>query len=301
MAGKTLRATVLAITVAAPAGAQMSDSLASTSFEHYPSAKNVDEPSQSLKLNVFRASVGLPIPLAKRTTLVTGISYEMLDVHPSDMDSFQLHAPQASFGVIQGLSERWAVWAIGGVGFASDFSESVSSDDVVGSVTGIVSYQLDEGLTIGAGATYDRSTGELAPLPALVLNLRLADRARVRGFVPSFVTAEYRTAKWLDTGVRATFEGNRFHLGEEKFGAEDLELAYSTLTVGPKLTFSASDWLHLDVYAAAAVYRRYEVFQDDDSMYRAKLAPVVAYGLRFWVGPSQWQRKREPRNSPEFQ
>ena len=94
------------------------------------------------------------------------------------------------------------------------------------------------------------------------------------------------------TGARATFEGNRFHLGEKKFGAENLELAYSTATVGPKLTFSASDWIHFDVYAAGAVYRRYEVFRDDESVSKAKLAPVVAYGARFWIGPSQWETKK---------
>ena len=288
MNSKTARTLVLFVTLAAPAFGQ-DDSLASTSFEYYPSAKDDGQPTQELQLNVFRASVGLPVPVAKRTTLLTGISYELLDVHRTGEDSLQLHAPQATLGVIQGIGDRWAIWAIGDAGFASDFSDPVSSDDLLLSLTGIVSYQLSKAFTVGAGAAYDRRTGELAPLPALMLNLRVSERARVRGFVPAFVSAEYRTTDWLDTGVRATFEGNRFHLGEERFGTKDLELAYSTLTVGPKLTFSASDWIHLDLYAAAAVYRRYELFNADESAYEAELAPVVAYGARFWFGPSQWE------------
>jgi hypothetical protein len=289
MNGMAWRMVALSLAVALPARAQVNDSLASTSFEHYPGAKDDGNPGVELSLEVYRASVGVPIQVGEQTTLVTGLSYELLNVHHTLRDSFQLHAPSASLGVIQGIDDHWAVWAIGELGFASDFSESISSEDVLASVTGIVSYRLGESLTLGAGATYDRRTGELAPLPALMLNLRVAERARIRGFVPAFLTAEYRTADWLDTGIRATFEGNRFHLGEEEFGAENLELAYSTLTVGPKLTFSASDWLHLDLYAAAAVYRRYEVFQDDDSVNRAELSPVVAYGARFWIGPSQWE------------
>jgi hypothetical protein len=282
------------VALTSKANAQVDDSLASTSFEYYPSADNEDAPNERLQLNVFRASVGLPIPVTKTTTLITGASYEMIDVHPSDQDAFQLHAPTVTLGAIQALSDRWAIWGIGDVGFASDFSESVTSDDVMASVTGLVSYKISDSFTLGAGATYDRRTGQLAPLPALMLNLRVSERARVRGFVPSYLSAEYRTTNWLDVGVRATFEGNRFHLGEQKFGAPNLELAYSTLTVGPKVTFSPTDWIHVDLYAAGAVHRRYEVFQDDDSVAKYKLSPVVAYGARFWIGPSGWEKPEQP-------
>lgn len=286
-----LRALLLTVCLLPPSSvayAQVNDSLAATSFEYYPSVENGEQPGET-QLNVFRASAGIPIPVAKRTTLIAAAAYELIDVNPSLGHGFQLHAPKATFGLIQGFSESWGMMAFADVGLASDLSDDVGSDDALFSLTGIATYEFNDSFTLGAGAAYDRRTGRLAPLPAVLLNLRLGERARIRGFVPAYVNAEYRATDWLDVGLRGTFEGNRFHLGEEKFGVADLELAYSTLNLGPKLTFSLNDWVHLDVYAAGAVYRRYEIFRDDDSFAKYSLSPVLAYGARFWIGPSQWR------------
>ena len=54
------------------------------------------------------------------------------------------------------------------------------------------------------------------------------------------------------------------------------------------MTFNVNDWTHLDVYAAGAVYRRYELFDDDDRFARAGLSPVIGYGARLWIAPSGW-------------
>jgi len=54
------------------------------------------------------------------------------------------------------------------------------------------------------------------------------------------------------------------------------------------VSFKFTDWLHLDVYAAGAVYRRFEVFQNDESYLRSDLSPVIDYGARFWIAPSGW-------------
>ena len=53
---------------------------------------------------------------------------------------------------------------------------------------------------------------------------RLDTRVRIRGFAPVWLNAEYRAA--------------------DQFGMDHLELAYSKLTVGPKLTFNFTDWIH---------------------------------------------------------
>src|SRR6478752_2707759 len=275
------------LTITSAAHAQVSDSLAHVGFEYFPRSKN-DATGQTLQLNVLRVGAGVPIPVAKRTTLVAGASYELLDIHLSDADSFQLHAPKATAGIIQGFSDHWGMMAFVDAGFASDFSDKVSSDDLLLSLTGIGTYKLNDAFTIGLGAVYDRRTGKLGPLPALLLSWRTSERTRIRGFVPAHVSAEYHATDWLDLGLRASFDGNRFHIGESRFQTPNLELAYSNLDVGPKVTFSLNDWVHLDVYAAGAVYRRYELFHDDESYANYELSAVVSYGARFWIGPSQW-------------
>lgn len=277
----------MALSCATRARAQVVDSLAATSFEYYPASKNGDLPGET-RLNVFRASVGVPIPVAKKTHLVAGAAYELLDVHPSGSESFQLHAPKGTVGVIQGFGQRWGAMAFVDGGLASDFSDDLGSNDLLLSLTLIGTFAISDSVKVGAGAVYDRRTGQLVPLPALLLDWRLSERIRIRGFAPSYVKADYHALDWLDLGVRSTFEGNRFHLGQERFGIEDLELAYSNLTIGPKLTFNFSEWLHLDLYAAAAVYRRYELFENAASFAKYELSPTVASGVRFWIGPSEW-------------
>lgn len=273
--------------VAFPAGAQLADSLAATSFEHYPSVDSGEQTGQ-LRVEVFRASAGAPIRVAERTTLLAGVAYELVEAHPSRGDALRLHAPKAGFGVVHGFSERWGAIALVEGGFASDLSAALGSDDLLLSLTAIGTYQLSQAVQLGAGAVYDRRTGRLAPLPALLLNLRPWERLRIRGFAPVWLNVEYRTCSWLDAGVRATFEGNRFHIAGAPAAEDDVELAYSNLTLGPKLTFHFSDFFHLDAYAAYAAYRRYEVFRDDESSARYELSPVLGYGARFWVAPSGW-------------
>lgn len=275
----------LALSYASGARAQMIDSLASTSFEYYPASSNGDRPGET-QLNVLRTSAAVPIQAAKRTTLIAGAAYELIDVRPSNAESFQLHAPKLVAGIIQGFGERWGVMGFVDAGLASDFSDELGSNDVLLSLTAIGTYAVSDSIKLGAGVVYDRRTGQLAPLPAVLLDWRVSERFWVRGFAPTFVKADYHALRWLDVGVRATFEGNRFHLGNDRM--EDLELAYANLTLGPKLTFNFGKWTHLDVYAAGALYRRYELFQDDESIAKYRLSRTVAAGARFWVAPLEW-------------
>ena len=275
------------VSMASSARAELVDSVAATSVEYYPSAKNGDRPGET-QLNVVRASAGIPIPVSDETRLIAGASYELIDVHPSRSGAFQLHSPKLTLGISHDFSKHWGIIALGDAGFASDFSESVGSQDVLLSLTGIATYSFNDALQLGAGAVYDRRTGKLLPLPALLLNLRLGERVRIHGFAPVWLNADFHATEWLDVGIRSTFEGNRFHVGEQVFGLKNIELAYSNLTIGPKLTLNFGSWLHLDVYAAGAVYRRYELFQNDDSLARYELSPVLGYGARFWVALSAW-------------
>lgn len=274
-----------ALSLSPGASGQVFDSLASTSFEYYPSTRN-GSGSGETQLNVFRASAGIPIPVAKRTHLVAGTAYEMIDVRPSDAESFQLHAPKATVGVIQGFNDRWGMMGFVDAGAASDFSHELGSSDLLLSLTLIGTYAVTDSIKLGAGAVYDRRTGTLAPLPAVLLDWRVSERFWIRGFAPTYVKADYHTFDWLDLGLRASFEGNRFHLGNDVM--PNLELAYSNLTIGPKATLHFGKWAHVDLYAAGAIYRRYELFQDDESFAKYGLSRTVAAGARFWVAPVEW-------------
>jgi Domain of unknown function (DUF6268) len=275
-----------------PAAAQLADSLAGVSVESYPWARDLDDGRRQARVNIVRMNVGLPVRLSERTLLLTGLTYEHINTDlrggEPGTPSPVFHAPALSLGLVQKVGARWACIGIFGAGLASDFSQPASMADFFVNAIGIVTYRVSDAFSIGGGAVYDQRTGLPRPLPALNLNWRVNQDVRVRGVVPSRLDFEVRANRWVVGGLRAALNGNRYRLGERRYGEDDLRLAYSTLTVGPKLTLNAGEWVHLDLYAAAAVYRRYEVFHDGDKANSVSLAPVVGYGIRFWIGPSMW-------------
>jgi len=281
----------------------MADSLASVSYEHYPNVDSPKDASSTIGLEVFRVRAALPIPLteSKKTILLPGLSYEMLGFHGTGDNRPNvgtLHAPSASLGLIQVFGDRFITMAIVGAGFATDFRDRISSDDLLFTVTGMFLYKFDKNFTLGAGISYDRRSGDLLPLPAIGVNWQITNDFRIRGFVPSMLNVEYRALPWLTVGLRGTFEGNRFHLSEKGYGISHLELAYSTITVGPKVTFRLTDMMHLDVYSSVAVMRRFEVFRNDDSLDSSYLNPTVFGGIRLWFGPAGWRTDQQPTPMP---
>lgn len=282
-----LAAALAELATSSVARAQLADSVAAMSVEQYPGAES-DGVAGETELRVFRTSVAAPLRLSDESTLVVGAAYERLDIHTGEGEDLELHAPRALLGVVHQVSERWGVMAFGEIGLASSLDGSLGADDLLMSLTGIATYAVSDSFQLGAGILYDRRSGELAPMPALTLRLRISERLRVRGLVPVWMRAEYRAAPWLDVGLRSSFESNRFHFADGAPTDRNAELAYSNLTVGPQVTFNFSDWMHLDLYAAGAVYRRYELFDDDERFAREGLAPVMGYGARFWIAPSGW-------------
>ncbi|HWL87249.1 MAG TPA: DUF6268 family outer membrane beta-barrel protein [Polyangiaceae bacterium] len=274
------------------ARAQVADSLASISYERYPSVSAPLSAPGDIGLQVFRFRAGYPIFLSKQTILIPGLAYELIDVQRhggNGPDIGLLHAPTASLTLVQKITDRISVIGVVGGGFASDFQDRVSVDDLQVNLTAFGLYKFSDTLSLGAGVSYTRQTGTLTPLPAIALNWQPVDRFRVRGFVPALVNIEYRVTPWLTAGIRGTIEGNRYHISEKSTGLNNLQLAYSVITVGPKVTFRLADLLHLDVYAAGAFNRRFETFVDGNSTGSAYLAPVVFFGARLWVGPSGWR------------
>src|SRR5262245_19832572 len=87
---------------AGPARAQMADSLASVSYERYldsdgPRTDGTKDRGR-VSLDVFRFRAGLPIPLteSKKTILIPGLNYELLNFHLRGQDGPNvgtLHAP----------------------------------------------------------------------------------------------------------------------------------------------------------------------------------------------------------------
>lgn len=282
---------VLVVCIAPSAWAQ-ADSLASVQGELYPYARRSGAPNDQIGVSIFRASVGFPIFLSKKTLLIPTLAYERFEASmrsPDGNTSRVLQAPSLTMMLLQPITERVTLMGSVGVGFASDFSAPLSEQDLLlsGLLVGI--YKFSDAFSLGTGVSYDRRSGSLLPVPLGIMRWQMSRDARLIGAIPATLSFEYRVAPWLSSGLRAAFNGNRYHFGQGQFQQERLQLAYSNVVVGPKLVFNLGEWVHLEAYAAVTAYRRYDVYLDRDSVAELNLGPTMGYGLRMWVGPSFWK------------
>jgi hypothetical protein len=148
---------------------------------------------------------------------------------------------------------------------------------------------LSDSFSIGAGISYDQRKGAPTPLPAAKIHWRFAENMRLRGFLPSWLDLELRANRWVTGGFRSALNSKRYQLGNAGYGG--LQVDYLTVTAGPKLTLSAGEWVHLDLYTSAALYRRYDLYHGQDAAGGVSLAPAVAFGVRLWIGPSLWEKR----------
>ncbi|AKV00454.1 hypothetical protein AKJ09_07117 [Labilithrix luteola] len=284
--------TLLLVLSFAPSAWAQADSLASVQGELYPYAKRSGTSNDQIGVSIFRASLGFPIFLSKKTLLIPTLGYERFEASirsPSGNQSLLLQAPSLTMMLLQPLTERITLMGSVGVGFASDFSAPLSEQDLLlsGMLVGI--YKFSDSFSLGTGVSYDRRSGNLLPVPLGIMRWQMSENARLIGAIPATLSFEYRVTPWLSSGFRAAFNGNRYHFGEGQFQQERLQLAYSNVVLGPKLVFSVGDWIHLEAYAAVTAYRRYDVYSDRDSVAELNLGPTMGYGLRMWIGPSFWK------------
>lgn len=288
------RASLLATISWAPcASAQMLDSLAGTTLEYYPSAR-AGGPTKQLAVGVFRAHGAIPVMLGASTIFLPGVSYERVELDGRGLASPAptLHAPMLNLTLVQKVSDRLSLVLSLGYGIASDFGGPLGKDDFV--VTNMVLgvYKLSDSVSLGGGILYDRRTGSVGPLPVVPINWRISENARLRGVIPASVAIEYRAAPWLAVGIRGAYDGNRYHLSENSYGVAHMQLAYSAISVGPKMTAYLADFVNVDVYLGVPVYRRYAAYVDGDQIASEQLTPVVGGGIRVWIGDSKWDSPR---------
>jgi hypothetical protein len=275
--------------------AQAIDSLVSLQSELYPAASDTSKEGRHIAFNVIRVNALLPLQVGERTFLLPGLKYEhtnvMLQGDP-EIPSPVLRTAQVSMGIAHSIGEHFTLIGTLGAGIASDLSQPITMRDLVVSATALALYNVRGALSIGAGVTYDQRTGTPLPLPALLLNWRPTQDFRVRGLVPARVDAEYRFTRWFEVGAFAMFNGDRYALGERTYGRSNLQIAFSTAEMGPKITFSANDWVHVDLWTALPVYRRYDVYQDGRNIDSVSMKLVPAYGVKMRLGPSLWDAPR---------
>jgi hypothetical protein len=279
----------------------------------FPSSAAFDGPvSGQYQIDVVRFRIRWPLFLdGKRTVLLPGVSYEHLDVgirgpfasrleHGSRRNSeLSLHAPMAELGLAHRIDRRWFTMGTFSAGLSSDFVGQHSHDDWAIIARLLVLYRVGSKLTLGIGATYDRSTGNLSFIPLGIVKWSPSSRWLTSILLPRVALVSYRTSSWLSSGVRAELDFSRYHLDESRYGANHLYLRYLAVMLGPVLTFSTNRFVHLDLFTGCSL-RWLGAFVHEGPMgadvhFNSKgplqqvlLSPAAFFSARLWIGDEGW-------------
>ncbi|MEL6182199.1 MAG: DUF6268 family outer membrane beta-barrel protein, partial [Myxococcota bacterium] len=251
-------------------------------YRIYPNANARLEPdfgpgrsAGKVQVHDYRAIVGFPFVFNdKKTILLPSIDYGLLDLRGDgtlDPGVEKLHSAMVHMVLVQRLSESWTgLFRLGG-GLASDLEGDITQEEFVLTAMAIASYAFTEDLRVGAGIIYDRRTGDVRPLPLINVQLYLNERFRIGGVIPVLVQAAYRVTPHLTLGLQGSFQGNRYHLDEERYGVDNAEVAYSIIEAGPTAIVHLGKALHIQLVSGYTIRRRFEVFLNDESQGNAEL------------------------------
>lgn len=258
-------------------------------IESYPATTSREQPGRGVGTAIGTFSLTVPVLLSKRVILLPGATYERFDLEVEgvgeELGSF--HDLSLNLGSIFVFSKRFFAFASVGGGYAS---EDLDTDRFITKTTLIGMMKVSDSLTLGAGAIYDSQTNGFTPAPLVSINLRFEDDWRLKGVVPAQVDLEYHPTDWLSVGVRQALRSNRYYLDSDKHQISniDFEFSYFLVSVGPKLTFSPTPFLHFDAYSTLATLRTFEVFRNGRNIGDDRLEAGPMLGIRVWIGPDGW-------------
>jgi outer membrane receptor protein involved in Fe transport len=271
-----------------------------------------DQAGEQYQVEITRVRLRWPVFLdGKRTILLPGVSYEHLDINARGTTSLvgrpqasssdlSLHAPLAEVGLAHRVNDHWMLHGTFSGGFASDFAGPHTHDDLAFIGRLIALYRTDDRLTLGFGAAYDTSTGNISFIPLGIVKWAPSSRWLVSTLLPKVVMASYHTASWLSTSLRAELDLSRYHLDESQHGIKRLYLRYLGVMFGPALTVSTDRYVHLDFFSGFALRwvgtYVYEgppgvdlYFNAPDPVHAVVLTPSAFLSVRLWIGLEGWR------------
>jgi hypothetical protein len=298
MGHHTLRALLCALFLAPTVGfAQLGPTLTLTS-EVWPSRSlsNAEIAGDAVALDgttLGTVSTGLAlsypvVPNGGRTVLVPRLSVQQLRF---DHDGWPQATPAADeaylidlgLAVQHQLSARWALRADLSPSLASDFDQTLATDDFVLQGAVLAIRQTSPHFAAGFGAAYSTVFGSPIPIP-LVLLQGSGDGWRAEALLPSNVQAWWVPSERVEMGLSVEALGSRHRLGAHE-GLLDRPYAEAlTLTAGPSVNVRLTPWLRVGLDSGVSLYRQVRVTDGDDEVNRYEPGQTFFVRTRLTLG-----------------
>ncbi len=265
----------------------------SLTFDAFP-YQNFSNPPGGLESaevysNATALSVSYPFLFnEQRTQLALGLSWERREFQYRGFNDETpninaLHAGELSLTLTHRLNDRWSLLGIVTPGLASDLKGTLNAEDFNFQAVAAGIWQKSPNLALGFGAVYSTQFGEPIPLPALLFDWNNGRKLSWMTILPVSSEFWYAHSDRAHFGLMLRVEGNDYQGDPNRYDANDPQLRYSVVKVGPSARFGLGHGLSLQVDGGFVPYHRFEFFDGDTEVasFNVKESAYLRFGFTF--------------------
>ena len=232
----------------------------------------LDSPFGGLEVGVqdLQLKGNIPVTIGSRTHLSNHIQYNFLNFNfqnwpntvPESEQVTSLHGLSYTLDLSQDFGKGWSARVMLQPGLASSFDGGISGDDFIfqGNAIFYKSFQADEQLVLGLGASYNTLFGEEMLLPVLDFYWKTG-KLEMDVFFPYYGKVYYEVASTLRLGLEGFIEGNQYNLSNPP---DQDYLQFNTIYGGPTIKWNFAQKLYWQVSGGILINRTHEVFTETD-------------------------------------
>jgi hypothetical protein len=254
----------------------------SVGYEYIPHVNFADPETGmedvEIQLNTWSIGAAFPLSFAEgNTLLLNSVNYQRLGFNYKGWQSgfgervTQTHSISYSAFLLQTLTERWKLVMSVVPGIASDLEGELSTYDfTLSAIAGAMRAFGEKGtFTLGAGLAYTWDFGDPFPMPFLYVDWNIGSKLNINGIIPANLAITYKLLSFIDVGLLASIDGNRYHGDPDKFGVDNPQMKISLATVGPNVQIHFTEWLHLNLEGGYTIIRNFSFWDGptEDSNY----------------------------------
>jgi len=256
---------------------------------YYPNTTfNTNIGQGEIEFNEQRLSIQAAIPLKDRKTyLFNSLNYTLIHYNTIfDQSSLTInesyHSIQYSLGLINILPKQWKLIFNLIPTLASDFHNSLSSEDFTFQISAMATKRSSQNVQYGFGLAYTSRFGNLTIIPLFSLTYK-SDKWLTLAVLPAYVGQYFEFNDKYRLGIKAAVGGDLYNVDFDDISSP-LNLnkfSYSRVTLGPEFLFKLIGDLYMNTGGGFTVRN---VFEVQDKQQNKKLEFTFENRMFFNVG-----------------
>ena len=218
----------------------------------------------------FYLQAAYHLKLGETTTIVAKPEYDLVsfqyDNWPDNVDTKErtstLHSLNFTLGLKQQFGSGWGINLFATPGLATDFNGNLDSDDFIFQGNGFISksFNDDETLSLGLGASYNYLLGEKKIMPLLDFFWQ-TEKFKMDIFAPYYGKIYFIPVEKLEIGLAGHIKGNLYQIDftEDVPNSVYNKVSYNAIYGGPSINWNITGKLFLNLEGGIVANRTYEV------------------------------------------